>query len=506
MRAVGMGLFFYPRGGSAQVVRYLSEALAAAGWRTRLVTGSLGGPGDATHAPTFFTRTDVATVDYTHALEAWRQGEDPMTAEVPLHPSYEDRDDAPDRVFADVDPSLAAQQVRAWSAAAGRAWADVDLLHLHHLTPVHDAALEIRPGVPVISHLHGTELKMLEEVEALDRIARHLGEDLHHLASRGGPSSSELERLGEEERERAGRVRWPRWRHGRWWADRMRAAAGRSARLFTLGTHDRDLAVELLGLPAERFAVMPNGVDTERFRPTRLTGEERLAAWRRWLVDEPAGWDRSGRPGTVRYSPADLDVFADPATGEPSPVLLYVGRFLGFKRVPLLVRAFGRARPRFRQPAPLVIWGGAPGEWEGEHPHDVAVSEGIPDVFFVGWRGHDELPLGLACSDVLAAPSVDEPFGQVYLEAMACGLPVVATPTGGPVAFVNTEAGAQNGWMVAPDDVDALAEALVEAVNDEVERRRRGGNALAQVRAGYSWSSLARRFAGEYEDALGSRM
>ena len=105
-----------------------------------------------------------------------------------------------------------------------------------------------------------------------------------------------------------------------------------------------------------------------------------------------------------------------------------------------LVRAYARARPRFSAPAPLLVWGGSPGEWEGEHPHTVAEREGSEGVFFSGWRGHDELPLGLACADLFIGPSVDEPFGQVFLEAMSCGVPVIATRSGGPPSFVNTGA------------------------------------------------------------------
>ena len=101
----------------------------------------------------------------------------------------------------------------------------------------------------------------------------------------------------------------------------------------------------------------------------------------------------------------------------------------------------------------LVIAGGFPGEWEGEHPYDTVRRVGAEDVFFVGWRDHNELAEILRCSDVFAAPSVDEPFGLVYLEAMAAGLPPIATNTGGPASFINVDPGQPTGWLVPPDDV-----------------------------------------------------
>jgi glycosyltransferase involved in cell wall biosynthesis len=135
----------------------------------------------------------------------------------------------------------------------------------------------------------------------------------------------------------------------------------------------------------------------------------------------------------------------------------------------------------------------------------VARHLGVDDaVLFVGWRGHDELPEGLVCADALVAPSVNEPFGQVFLEAMACGLPVVTTATGGPLSFVNTEPRRPNGWLVPPDDETALADALVEVVVDPAERRARGRNAADQVRQRYSWRALAGRFATCYEELTAS--
>jgi glycosyltransferase involved in cell wall biosynthesis len=94
---------------------------------------------------------------------------------------------------------------------------------------------------------------------------------------------------------------------------------------------------------------------------------------------------------------------------------------------------------------------------------------------------------------------VNEPFGLVLLEAMASGLPVIATRSGGPLTFVNTEPGQPNGWMVEPDDIDTLADALVEAVNNADRRNERGENAYEQIRSSYSWNVLARRFAASYE-------
>jgi glycosyltransferase involved in cell wall biosynthesis len=97
------------------------------------------------------------------------------------------------------------------------------------------------------------------------------------------------------------------------------------------------------------------------------------------------------------------------------------------------------------------------------------------------------------------APSTDEPFGLVYLEAMACDLPVIATRTGGPPSFVNVVDGEPDGWLVMPDDEDALADAIVTAVEDADERERRGASAGRHARRWHSWDSAAGRLAALYD-------
>ena len=125
------------------------------------------------------------------------------------------------------------------------------------------------------------------------------------------------------------------------------------------------------------------------------------------------------------------------------------------------IRANGKASIRSRWPAPA----------------------GAEDVFS-GWRGHDELPAGLRRSRRARGALGGRDLRPVYLEAMACGLPVVATPTGGPLSFVNTVPGRPNGWFVEPDDEAALTGTLIEVVNDAAERRARGPTAYEQIRGG----------------------
>ena len=92
-----MGLMFFPRGGSSQVVRYLARSLPESGWEPTLVCGSLGPPGAPSNAATFFAGLDVRPLDFNAAAAA----PDPLAADPPFHPSFEDRPGAPDRVFAE---------------------------------------------------------------------------------------------------------------------------------------------------------------------------------------------------------------------------------------------------------------------------------------------------------------------------------------------------------------------------------------------------------------------
>jgi glycosyltransferase involved in cell wall biosynthesis len=107
--------------------------------------------------------------------------------------------------------------------------------------------------------------------------------------------------------------------------------------------------------------------------------------------------------------------------------------------------------------------------------------------------------------DALVLPAVNEPFGLAYLEAMACGVPVLATSTGGPLDFVVPGGDDASGWLVRPDDDEALLAALTEIVACPAERRRRGANALRQAVSGFAWTVVAARYRDLMAEARADR-
>jgi D-inositol-3-phosphate glycosyltransferase len=495
-----MGLLFFPRGGAAQVTRYLAVALGDAGWSVSLVAGSLGAPGQNTHAPTFFAGIDLQYLDYTAAVAAFEGGGSALAAPVPMHPSYEDREGAPDLVLAAVDPALADHLSSAWEAPFVAAGANrADLFHLHHLTSQHDMVGRLWPDVPLVAHLHGTEIKFIEAVQVRAAVAGVLDLTLASLPDAAEHETIDTGALDGEQLEVFRSTRWPQWRYGEFWLARLRRRAAAADHLVTVSAPDRDTAISALGVAPERVTAVTNGVDTERFRPHRFDPGERRDCFRRWLVEDPRGWDESGVPGSVSYGEADLDRLLGREGG--TTVVLSVGRFTSAKRVPLLLQAFARARARSRCAVSLLVWGGHPGEWEGEHPVTAARRIGLDGVFFAGWRGHHDLPVALAACDVVVMPSVDDSFAQTALEAMAVGRPVIATLSGGFPSMLNLDPDRPTGWLVAPDDVDALADAMVEAVEHPDETARRGSAGRDHAQANLSWSGRVPYFERVYAAA-----
>ena len=229
---------------------------------------------------------------------------------------------------------------------------------------------------------------------------------------------------------------------------------------------ERERAVRLLGLDPDTVHCLPNGVDIDRFTPYRPSDEVRRGAWLRWLVQDAQGWDEASRePGQrPRTTSARCSTRSStPRAALPRPVLMFVGRFLGFKRVPApdprlrpRARPGWRCRPRSSSGAACPASGRESIRTPSPRARASTGSSSPAGAATTTCRSASAAPTAFV------APSTDEPFGLVYLEAMACELPVIGTTSGGPPSFVNVVAGEPDGWLVPPDDEAALTAAMVD--------------------------------------------
>jgi glycosyltransferase involved in cell wall biosynthesis len=130
----------------------------------------------------------------------------------------------------------------------------------------------------------------------------------------------------------------------------------------------------------------------------------------------------------------------------------------------------------------------------GDGPARSAFEEQLPGAAFVGFQQGADLGRAVAAMDVLFNPSITETFGNVTLEAMACGVPVVAARATGSTSLV---ADGVNGTLVPPDDIAGFADALARYVADPAQRAAHGRAGEERSRA-YSWDAINQAVADTY--------
>ncbi|WP_059006050.1 glycosyltransferase [Streptomyces specialis] len=229
----------------------------------------------------------------------------------------------------------------------------------------------------------------------------------------------------------------------------------------------RDEVAELIamGLPAERIGVGPCGVDPERFTP-----------------DGPAA----------------------PRGGQPFR-LLQLGRLVPRKGARLSIEALAKIPD-----AELVVAGGPTPDQgpldadpEVRRLRDVARSFGVADrVTFTGGVARADVPALLRSADLVLCPADYEPFGIVPLEAMACGVPVVASAVGGQR---DTVADPATGRLVPPGDPAALADAVAALLAAPAERAARGAAGRRRVLTRYRWAAVAAATEDVYREIAARR-
>jgi glycosyltransferase involved in cell wall biosynthesis len=168
-------------------------------------------------------------------------------------------------------------------------------------------------------------------------------------------------------------------------------------------------------------------------------------------------------------------------SADQTPHLLFVGRLARQKGVDVLLDAIAALR---HQPWQLTIVGDGP---ERAPLARQAAQLGLAHrVHFLGWVQREDLPAVYRASDLFVFPSHDEGMPNVVLEAMASGLPIVATRVPG-----NDELIRDNGALVPPGDAPAFARALSPLLAHTDQRLKLGARGRALALAHYSWAAPA---------------
>jgi len=289
----------------------------------------------------------------------------------------------------------------------------------------------------------------------LRRLVQHLGPGVVHARNWGSWDVAVLARAATTRRtpliysfHGQSEDRWP-WRR----RAIARVLARFTSNIFTVTQHNRLALAQDLGMPVEAIGVIPNGVDTQRFRPTV----------------------HAGGP----------------------PVVGTVGNLTSVKNHELLVRAFAA----MQQQAPtldahLRIAGEGPLRGPLER---LIVQLGLEEHCQLVGRIHD-VPGFLAELDMFVLPSRSEAHPNALLEAMASGLPCLATKVGGVGEVLD---GGCCGRLVPPGNVDALATGMLDLLQDHTARCQLGRLARTRAYRFYSLTSMAQAYAELYEQAAG---
>jgi len=234
----------------------------------------------------------------------------------------------------------------------------------------------------------------------------------------------------------------------------------------------RDLAtwlVSAIGIPANRVTQIYNGVDTERFHPA-CAGERRI--------------------GPQGFAP------------EGAFVVGTVGRMHTVKDQLTLVRAFLRlieTFPEARARVRLMLVGDGPLRRECSRLLESANAGNL--AWLPGERS--DIPELMRSMDLFVLPSLGEGISNTILEAMASGLPVVATRVGGNPELV-TEG--RTGTLVPASDPDALMQAIYRYLCGPDLAPAYGRAARAHVEASFSWDSMVTGYMGVYDKLLRERL
>jgi glycosyltransferase involved in cell wall biosynthesis len=273
--------------------------------------------------------------------------------------------------------------------------------------------------------------------------------------------------------------------------------------------HTTELYSNIFGLPGAAVAAVPVRIGNRReINPDKSTAQIAMqraayAAAHKVVANSRAAADRlrlervPGRKIAVIANGLDVDRFQPPNPRPKLRKVVVVANLRPEKGHDVLVDAAAGVLQRYPD-AQFEIVGGGP-ELQALLARAEAVGV-LPAFTFLGHR--DDVPARMADGDIFVLPSRSEAFPNAVLEAMASGLPIVASGVGGIVELIDDGA---TGLLVAPDDARALTDRLCRLMNDPALASRLGNAARAEALARYSFDRMVAAFESLYLSELTRR-
>ncbi len=196
-------------------------------------------------------------------------------------------------------------------------------------------------------------------------------------------------------------------------------------------------------------------------------------------------WSRGVERTVFNSGVRDLALRRSVGIGDHEVAIGFLGRVVMEKGLPEFADTMAELTRRGVPHKVLVLGDGPAREWFAER---------VPEACFAGYLMGEELGRWVAGMDVFFNPSITETFGNVTLEAMACGVPVVAARATGSTTLVQD---GETGTLVEPGDIAAFADAIQRYVEDASLRARHGGAGEARSKL-FDWDAINRQMADTY--------
>ncbi len=192
-----------------------------------------------------------------------------------------------------------------------------------------------------------------------------------------------------------------------------------------------------------------------------------------------------------KFSPAKRDLIWRQSHGIQDEEILvtFVSRLVWEKEMDTLKATFNALNKRDSRIRTMIVGDGPAGE-------ELRLT--MPDTFFTGYLKGDDLIRAYASSDIFMFPSISETFGNVTLEALACGNPAVVADAQGNKSLV---VDGYNGFLISPKDVEAFVDRILEIANNPILRSQMSKNAT-EFASKFSWNRIFEGLFDNYNQAI----